>query len=196
MPRPLDFLWLNIDRRFTEAGSWEPWLKHVARTRKAFARFIDLDPMTNETASCGVLAAAASSSGLLAMTEYICIKKHKTDYRKRGHGRADLWVADPRRSISWAFEAKQLRCAPGTRTATIEAAMASACHDASRLTDVEADRFYGLLIVTLPAAADPDALHALCERLDDFGEASWIGCKFGGGAQPAYAFICPAERSK
>lgn len=198
MPRPPDFAWLNVDRRLTEAGSWEPWFKHVAKTRRAFAQFIDLDPMSNETASCGVLSSAASTKGLLSMTEYLCVKKHKTDYRRRGHGRADLWVADPSRKISWAFEAKQLRCEPGTRRATIEAAMSAACHDASRLTDLEADRFYGLLIATLPAYAyaDADALRGICDRLDEFGETSQIACKFGGGAQPAYAFFCAAERSK
>jgi hypothetical protein len=177
-----------------ESGSWDPWLRQVARSRKAFAQFIDYDPMSNETASCGVLSSAASTAGLLSMAEYICQKKHKSDYRRRGNGRADLWIADPAREFSWAFEAKQVRCVPGTRTATLETALKEACHDASRITDLEADRFYGLMLATLPADEDLDDLEPLCDRLDGFAEEADIACKFGGSSKPAYAYFRIPER--
>jgi len=197
LSRPPDFLWLKIDRRLIEASSWEPWLRQVARTRKAVASFIeDYDPLSNETATCGVLSSAASKVGLLSMTEYLCVKKHNTDYRRRGVGRADLWVADPDREISWAFEAKQVRCAAGSGQATFESAMKAACHDASRVTDLEANRFYGLMIATLPFDHDLDELDGLCEQLDDFAEEVDIACKFGGGPLPAYAFFRFAQRQK
>jgi len=195
MPRTPDAIWLKIDGRVVEATSWAPWFQQVARSRRAFANFIELDPLMNETASCGVLSSAASKAGLLSMTEYLCIKKHHTDYRRKGNGRADLWVADPERKISWAFEAKQVRCAPGTRPTTLEEAMAQACHDASRLTDLEADRFYGLLVATLPEE-DLEDLGDLVENLDAFADEVDIACRFGGGARPAYAFFRQAQRIK
>jgi hypothetical protein len=196
MPRPPDLSWFKVDGRLIEASSWEPWLRQVAKTRRAFGKFLtDLDPLMNETASCGLLSSAASTAGLLSMTEYLCIKKHKTDYRRRRNGRADLWVADPAREVSWAFEAKQVRCAPGTRTATLEEAMAHACHDASQLTDLEADRLYGLLIATLPEE-EIDDLEDLVDRLDAFAHEVDIACKFGGAARPAYVFFRFAQRDK
>ena len=196
MPRPPEFAWLQVDYRFTEAISWEPWLKHVAKTRKAFAAFIDYDPMSNETASCGVLSSAASNADLLSMTEYICVKKHPDHYGKRVNGRADLWIGDSIRDMSWAFEAKQVRCVPGSRTATFEDALAAACHDASRMTDLDADRFFGLLIATLPADDEPDDLGPLRERLDNFASQTDLACKVGGGRHPVYLFFRGPKRQK
>jgi hypothetical protein len=110
-----DFSWLKVDKwSRMEAPSWEPWLKNVAKTRRAFSEFItDYDPMSNETASCGVLSSAASAAGLLSMTEYLCLKKDRRHYSKRVNGRADLWVCNISRRRSWAIEAKQVRCVAG-----------------------------------------------------------------------------------
>ena len=196
MPRPLDFEWLKADRRYLEATAWEPWLKRVATARRAFARFIEADPMTNETASCGVLASAATSSGLLSMAEYICVKKHKTDYRRRRKGRADLWVGDRRRDKSWAFEAKQLRSKAGTRFVTLERWMKDAAHDASQMHDLEADELFGLLLVTLPQGLDARQDEGLRGRLAAFAAETDFDCRVGGARTPAFMYFRRAFRTK
>ena len=196
MARPPDFEWLKADRRLVEATAWEPWLKQVARTRRAFAKFIETDPMTNETASCGVLASAASSSGLLSMAEYLCVKKHKTDYRRRRNGRADLWVGDRRRVRSWAFEAKQLRCRAGARVETFEKWMADAAHDASRMEDLEADDLYGLLIATLPSGKEAAHLEGVVRRLEAFAAETDLACRVGGARSPAFVYFRRAFRNR
>jgi hypothetical protein len=196
--KSVDFEWLsNAHRGSKEAHSWEPWLKDVAKSRRAFADFIQhYDPMSNETASCGVLSAAASTAGLLSMTEFLCMKKNVHHYGKRVNGRADLWVADPGRKISWAFEAKQTRCVPGSRLETLRTAMALACHEASRMTNLDADRFFGLLIATLPPTADSDQLKGLRERLVSFAAEADFACEVGGGRHPAFLFFRGPKRIK
>jgi hypothetical protein len=186
-----DFSWLRIvDRKRMEVASWEPWLRNVAKTRRAFSEFItDYDPMSNETASCGVLSSAASAAGLLSMTEYLCLKKDPQHYSKRVNGRADLWVCDTGRRTSWAFEAKQVRCVAGTRLSTLENAMADACDEASRMPDLEADRRFGLVIATMPPDAEPEAMFKLVYRLDAFAEEADFACRVEGGRHPTYLFF-------
>lgn len=193
-----DFSWLKIiDRKRMEAPSWEPWLRNVASTRRSFSEFIThYDPMSNETASCGVLSAAASAAGLLSMTEYLCLKKDPQHYSKRVNGRADLWVCDTGRKMSWAIEAKQVRCVAGTRAGTLRNAMVDACDEASRMPDLEADRFFGLVIATLPTDVDPHVLTKMTGRLVDFAEETEFACRVEGGRHPTYLFFRRAQRRK
>lgn len=184
---------LKADGRFLEAQSWRPWLDAVGRTRSEFADFIEYDPMSNETASMGVLASAATRAKLLATTEYICLKRDEDWRKKHRHGRLDLWVGDPKISRSWAFEAKQLRCRPGTRAATIEKAMALACHDAAAIPDHEGDRFFGLVVATVPDEGDCEAL---CDRLRDFHSQVDFAWECGGSYSSAFIFIRTAERMR
>ena len=182
---------LKADKRFLERASWTPWLDAVGQVREEFAAFINYDPMPNETASMSVLASAATRSGLLAMTEYVC-KKHQKDRRKKlRNGRLDLWVGDPAVKRTWAFEAKQLHCRPGAREATIAAAMASACHDAADIPDTEGDRFFGLLVATIPPEGECEKL---CQLLRDFRDQVEFAWEFGGHERPAFVFIRTAER--
>ena len=191
-----DFRWIRVvDRKRREYISWEPWLKTVAKTRRPFNEFIpDFDAMSNETASCGVLSAAATTAGLLSMTEYLCLKKDPSHYGKRVNGRADLWVCDTTRKTSWAMEAKQVRCAPRTRLTTLQDAMEDACDEASRMPALEADRFFGLVIATLPGGVNPEELAKVMGRLDAFAEETEFACRVEGGRHPTYLFFRTQRR--
>lgn len=179
-------LCLKADDRFIEAAIWPHWMEQVARTRDGFANFIDYDPMTNETASVGVLASAAARADLLSTTEFVC-HKHQFDRRRRlVHGRADLWVGAPRGGISWAFEAKQIKSRQGSRSDTFEAALDMACLEASRLPEWEANRFFGLLIVTVPPEGDVTKLEGRLESLAGKADFAW---PCGGRERATYLYF-------
>lgn len=184
---------LKADRRFLEAERWIPWLNAAARTRADFANFIEYDPMSNETASMGVLASAATRAGLLATTEFVC-QKHQPDHRRKlRNGRLDLWVGDPKIKRSWAFEAKQIRCRNGTREGTLKQALSAACHDAWHLPSHEGDRFFGILVATLPEEGDGLRVRDTLREFRHHAEFAW---EVGGGSQPAFVFIKSAEKKQ
>ena len=175
---------LKTDQRRIEAPLWQRWMDHVSKSRRGFAELIDFDPLTNETASMSVLAAAASRSGLFAMTDYVC-DKHQKDRRKRlRRGRADLWVGSS--TCTWAFEAKQIRCRPGVRLTTLEARLELARHDAGELPESEGDRFFGILVATLPDGVSTPKLE---DCLTDFAQKADFAWRIGGGTRPAYVYL-------
>jgi len=189
----MKFELLSGDRRHAEIKCWEPWFHEVGRARHAFRKAVGLDPMCNETASMGVLAAAASRVNMLAMTDYVCRKRGLHDGRSFRHGRADLWVYDPNRGTSWVFEAKQFRAPPGARQTTFEKHLRRACHEAARVPEWEADRKFGILIVT---GRDEVLKDTLSQAAAEQAERSFAACRFDGGELPAYAFIRAARRRR
>lgn len=181
---------LKGKRSTIEIRCWEPWFREVGRMRRAFREAFDFDPMCNETASMGVMAAAASRARLLAMTDYVCRKRGVADGRKFRNGRADLWVGQPGLR-SWAFEAKQFSCAPGTRQTTLEGHLSRACHDAVHVPGSEADLKFGLLIATAREIGQADRLETIARAQ---AEMCFAACRFDGGELPVYAFIRRAHR--
>lgn len=170
------------DARTLEHRVWPSWLREVGRSRLEFDRFTGTDPLSNETASVAVLAAAAARAGLLTSAEYAC-GKHQQDRRRHlRNGRADLWVGSPGHRFAWAFEAKQVHCRPGVRLDTLEKAMDRAVRDADDLDGWEADRFYGLLIATF--AENEDCARAE-ERLTLLAGSCWFAWRCD-GRRPAW----------
>lgn len=176
-----------------ELQCWESWFREVGRMRRAFRSAMGFDPMCNETASVGVLASAASNAGLLAMTEYVCVKRSVADARRFRNGRADLWIYHPGRDVSWVFEAKQLRCAPAIRQVTLETHLRRACHDAAHVPEWEANHKFGILIATAPEVGDVEAIERTARAQ---AEMSFAACRFDGGELPVYAFIRRARKQR
>lgn len=165
------------------------WFQQVCRIRERFATCMsaDFDPLdSNETASVGFLAAAASRSGLLTLTDYVSIKRGwetRTPYRT---GRCDLWVADPGRQLSWAFEFKQGHFGRGMRLAKISKLLDQACFDARRVDRLEADHRYGALIVGSDRRSHTDELESGMRKIS--AQATYC-CKISGGAHPVWIFL-------
>jgi hypothetical protein len=165
------------------------WFKQVCVTRERFVSCMpaDFDPLaSNETASVGFLAAAASRTGLLTLTDYVSIKRGweaRTPYRL---GRCDLWVADPRRQHSWAFEFKQGLVRRGTRLAKVSKLLDQACSDARRIDRLEADHRYGALVL-----AFENNVHSedLSEGLRELSARSSYCCRLCGGAAPVWIYL-------
>lgn len=181
-------IWMRSDARRIEATIWTKWLGRVPQIRRSFSKMIDDDPLLyNETASVGVLASAASRAGLLALAEYSAVKRGSGRGRPHGHGRCDLWIADPASDISWAFEFKQLFCAPSPRRGTIAAALDRACADARMVHPLEADRCFGALLVS--AREGEQLTDGAVERIEAVADEASFACKLGGGKVPVYLIL-------
>ncbi|WP_447753333.1 hypothetical protein [Sphingopyxis fribergensis] len=181
-------IWMKADARRHEATIWARWLGKVPQMRRAFAQAIDDDPLLyNETASVGVLASAAARAGMLALAEYSATKRGDGRGRPHRHGRCDLWLCDPAAEISWAFEFKQLFCAPSPRRGTIAAALDRACADARKVHPLEADRCFGALLISAREgqALAPGAI----ERIEAVASGASFACKLGGGKLPVYLIM-------
>lgn len=184
------FEWLNGHKGRVERRAWEPWLQTVGEMREAFAKAMEDDPVLyNETATMGLLSAAANRCGLLSMAEYACWKRGQ-DRRKRTWGRADLWVYDPSRGVSWSFEAKQIACVNGVRRSTLDARMATACDDADKITMWESKQAYGLLVVVAPEGECSVPMQQMMKALADDCD---LACRLGGGDQRVFLFFRVAQ---
>lgn len=180
--------WLCGDRRTREAILWKRWLELVPRIRKEFHAAIDDDPLFyNETASVGVLAAAASRAGLLALSEYAATKRGAGRGRPHRDGRCDLWIATPDTRRSWSFEFKQCFCSSEPRSTTIAARLDRACADAWDVHPLEADlRFGGLLI----SACEGQALsEKAVKRIRSVAESATYACRFDGGLGQVFLIL-------
>jgi len=181
-------IWIKGDARRSEASSWANWLGKVPHIRRQFAKAIDDDPLLyNETASVGVLASAASRAGMLALAEYSAVKRGDGRGRPHRHGRCDLWLCDTAIDVSWAFEFKQIFCAPDPRRGTIAAALERACADARRVHPLEADRCFGALLVS--AYEGLSLSSSAVERIEAVAEDATFACKLGGGQLPVYLIL-------
>ena len=165
------------------------WFRQVGQIRQRFARCMstDFDPLgSNETASVGFLAAAASRSGLLTLTDYVSIKRGweaRIPYRL---GRCDLWVADPRRQISWAFEFKQGLIGRGARVAKLGKLLDQACSDATRLDRLEADNRFGALVIGFYNGTQSENYE---DDLREISARTSYCCRIGGGAAPVWIYL-------
>jgi hypothetical protein len=168
-----------------EATVGSSWLQEGEQIVGDFEPWND-DPFGyNETASVGILVAAAFKAGLLALPEYVASKGVKGNRRKRRRGRCDLWVASTR--ISWAFEFKQMILAAPPRLNTLEARLARAVDCASHVTAAEADLRVGCLIVSTYPASSGKPREMLRERLDEFK-----GCAdFAAVIEPDHEYAAP-----
>jgi hypothetical protein len=165
------------------------WFAQVGQIRARFATCMsaDFDPLaSNETASVGVLAAAASRSGLLSLTDYVSIKRGWDTRAPFRFGRCDLWIADPRRQRSWAFEFKQGLIGRGTGLARVSKLLDQACFDARRVDRLEADHRFGAVVLGFQSGAPigdyDDGLRQLSVR------ASYC-CRLCGGAAPVWIYL-------
>ncbi len=182
--------WIAGRRETQEFRLLSRWFQQLLRLRERFGEcvFAGYDPLAlNETASVGLFAAAASRSGLLALTDYASFKRSWTPEARYRRGRCDLWVADPRRDLSWAFEFKQGWFSAGTRLATIESLLDRACGDARNVDMLEAHRRYGALIVTVEGR-EPDCPQQ-DERLAQLAERASYCCRLSGSVAPAWIFL-------
>ncbi len=149
-----------------EATVWSRWLAAGEQIATDFRAWED-DPFAyNETASVGVLAAAAVKAGLLALPEYVAKKADKLDRRKRVNGRCDLWIASNR--LCWAFEFKNMILGAPPRGQTLEDRLEAAVTCASEVTATEADARVGCLIVSTFWAETAAKQEALRAKLDGF----------------------------
>jgi hypothetical protein len=165
------------------------WFQQVCEIRERFATCMsaDFDPLgSNETASVGFLAAAASRAGLLTLTDYVSIKRGweaRAPYRL---GRCDLWLADPLRQLSWAFEFKQGLIGRGTRLAKVGKLLDQACFDARRVDRLEADHRYGALVIGFQNGAQFEDYH---EGLRQLSARTSYCCRLCGGAAPVWIYL-------
>ncbi|NNM77974.1 hypothetical protein HJG53_13785 [Sphingomonas sp. ID1715] len=182
--------WLTGNERSHEFHLLTRWFRQVLRLRERFAEcvFAGVDPLSiNETASVGFLAAAASLTGCLALTDYATLKRGLVRSAQYRRGRCDLWIADPRSDLSWAFEFKQGLFNSGTRLATIEALLDHACSDARQINDLEAHvRFGGAIIVVEPCAAKRFD-HEI--RLVELAARASFCCRIEGGSIPVWVYL-------
>ena len=149
-----------------EANVWSRWLRAGEQIATSFRAWED-DPFGyNETASVGVLAAAAVKAGLLALPEYVAKKGDKLDRRKRVHGRCDLWVASDR--LCWAFEFKNMIRGTPPRRKTLEDRLKAAVQCAKEVTAAEANARVGCLVVSTILAETAKKQEALGFVLDRF----------------------------
>jgi hypothetical protein len=142
--------WLNTDERTLEHRLWGAWFGTVCTIRAEFSDLQeDDDPLFyNETASVGVLASAASRSGMVALAEYSSVKRSASRGRRHRTGRCDLWVQDPRSSRAWSFEMKQCFCSASSRELGLTTKLSQACRDADAVPAFQADRRFGGLIIS------------------------------------------------
>jgi hypothetical protein len=181
--------WISGRNRSEEFRLLSRWFRQACRIRARFASCLsgDFDPLgTNETASVGILAAAASRSGLLTLTDYVSVKRGwdaRAPYRA---GRCDLWVADPERQISWAFEFKQGLIGRGARPAKMGKLLDQACFDASRVDHLEADHRYGALIV---AVQERNSSVEVENGLTELSTRASYCCRLDGGATPIWLYL-------
>ena len=181
-------IWIKGDDRRHEATSWAKWLGKVPHIRREFAKAISDDPLLyNETASVGVLATAASRAGMLALAEYSAVKRGDGRGRPHRPGRCDLWIADMSIDRSWAFEFKQLFCAPTPRRGTIAAALDRACADARKVHPLEADYCFGALLIS--ACEGRTLTDEAVERIEAVASEASFACKLGGGKLPVYLIL-------
>lgn len=86
---------------------WLEWISGASSLRNRFLDEEGYDPFDfNETASVSLLASAAVHIGGLALAESISTKRKQEDYRKKGHGRDDLYILLG--DQGWTFEFKQI----------------------------------------------------------------------------------------
>jgi hypothetical protein len=132
------------------------------------------DPFAyNETATVSLLIAAATRAEMLALAEFVSMKKVN---RVPVEGRCDLWICGRRQS--WAFEVKQAMYRGGYhRPSTIMGWLKDACNDARKLTHHEADKRFGLLVISTLYAdeIDPDFVESL-ERVISKTDYAWQIC--------------------
>lgn len=166
------------------------WFAQVLALRLRFFASVSagFDPLRlNETASVGLLAAAAARAGLLTITDYVSYKQRHDRRLAYQCGRCDLWVADPQLGLSWAFEFKQYVYGASTRAETIAGQLVRACDDARRIAALEAHRRFGGLIMAGPLSCDE---RRECElRLLELGCRSSFACRLWGGPAPIWVFL-------
>ena len=180
--------WLHCDGRRREVSIWGDWLARVPGIRDKFVKTINYDPFFyNETASVGVLANAASQSGLLALSEYSATKRGNGRGRPHRQGRCDLWVANPNADISWSFEFKQLFCRPNVQETTIDAALRRACEDARAVHPLEADLCFGGVFVS--AYITGSLSERAVEGITAVANNSTFACRIDGGQRPVYLIL-------
>jgi hypothetical protein len=185
--------WIRSDERRHEAAVWAKWFGRIPRIRNDFFEAIEDDPLLyNETASVGVLACAASRSGLLALAEYSAIKRGTGRGRPHGNGRCDLWVAEPGAEFSWAFEFKQLFCPSNPRTKTIAAALTLACKDVDKIHPLEAKRRFGGLLVS--AREGCTLSEPAIGRIVAVAQSATFACRLDGGKTPVYLILQELNR--
>jgi len=180
--------WLNRDLRTIESRVWERWFNRVPRIRKAFAEYVDDDPLYyNETATVSVFASAASQSQLVAFSEYVSEKGEAADRRRTRGGRGDLWVLSPKDNRSWAFEFKQVWAREKCRASTIEKKLNMAVDDARCVRSFEADFRFGALLI-VPWGCEALSRPSL-GALEGIASEITAAVRFGGGRLPAYLLI-------
>ncbi|WP_445678711.1 hypothetical protein [Radicibacter daui] len=180
-----NFSWIKSDERTIEANLWKHWLQQVPKIRSQFIQAMQGDPFVyNETASVGLLASAASRSGLLAMSEYVSIKRGTGRGRPYRNGRCDLWVGAPETGRSWAFEMKQLIRKKALNEGTIEVSLEAACSDARKVHLQEATFRYGCLII---ASSNENGLSGKSvERIHVAAQATDFACQLDIKTNPVW----------
>ncbi|WP_298325428.1 hypothetical protein [Asticcacaulis sp.] len=128
-------------------------MNSAAELAHEFSKLED-DPFRyNETATVSLLIAAAARVELLALAEFVSTKRVQ---KLPSNGRCDLWICG--RQLSWAFEVKQIKYRGGVhRPATILKWVEKACQAARELTHHEADKRFGLLVISLHDAEQIEA---------------------------------------
>lgn len=173
-------------REFNEARLWKKWIAQIPEIRSAFQQYMTgWDPLhLNELASVGVLVNAASQAGFLSLMEYVAYKRAPTRGRPFRSGRCDLWIADSKKNVSWAFELKQYFAKSGTRSSTFKKKMEAAIRDSKNVDKNEATKRVACLIIV----PDEDAMQGaemerrfddLCKLCDDVHLAFRVGGGLG-----------------
>jgi hypothetical protein len=186
---PSEMTWLAGDKRTLESRLWTDWFSAIPQLRDQFSQIRENDDpfLYNETASVGMLASAASRSGLLALAEYVAIKRGTGRGRPLRNGRCDLWVQDPTSHRAWSFEFKQCYATGGVRRATLERKLRAACSDASAVHSFEADRYFGGLMIL---GDDENALGGNCvATVETLAAEMTYACRISGGTTPVWVLL-------
>ena len=135
-----------------EARAWDRWFAEIPSLRKEYFEFIGQDHDVfsyNEASSAGLFACGAARARMIALPEYVCLKKGRRDKRRRVNGRADLWIYDPHHKLSWCFEFKHLLGRTSYSETLINKKLEAAVSDAACIvTENECDKAFGAVLIS------------------------------------------------
>jgi hypothetical protein len=144
---------------------WLEWISGASSLRNRFLDEEGYDPFDfNETASVSLLASAAVHIGGLALAESISTKRKQEDYRKKGHGRDDLYILLG--DQGWTFEFKQIF---RPITSQLKGQFDAACRCARQTDTLDGERgVAGLIVFTADWYVEHGRLEKYAQNVIDF----------------------------
>lgn len=185
---------LRGDGRTGEMRFLRRWLEAAHSLRDAMFEGGDgFDPLRyNETATVGLLVAAAGRAGLFALPEFTESHRKLPEGRVRA-GRCDLWIADEDWSINWLIEFKLFWYPPGARKGLVRC-LNKAVKCVFERDSGEAGRRFGCAVYHpsddwLDQTDEQRAQWKAPERIEALAAHADYGFRLDGEAPPAYILL-------